>query len=116
MNCGLHEVCDGLVYCCQRSSDTSTIVAQLSEHNNVLKNQLREICVNEWHKVLHSLAKSTAKEHVLNDKKDETELKTDHNENNTIKSGESESDSNEEVKCDNGSEKHEKLNERSKPV
>ena len=60
--------------------DVSTIVAQLSEYNNVLKNQLREICVNNGHKVLHSSVRATAKEYVPNDKNDKIELKTAYDE------------------------------------
>ena len=86
MNYRWCEVSDGLVYHCQSSFDASTIVAQLSEHNNILKNQLREIGVNNGHKVLHPSVIATAKEHVPNVEKDKTWLKTEHDENNTIKS------------------------------
>ena len=41
MKYGWHEVCDGLVHHHKSSFDASTIVAQFSEFNDVLKNQLR---------------------------------------------------------------------------
>ena len=78
-------MCDGLVHYHQSSFDVSIIVAQLSEFNNLLKNQLREIGVHDRWKGLHLSAKATAKELVPNNKKDKTELETEFNENNTVK-------------------------------
>ena len=85
MNYGWHEVCDGLVHCHQSSFDASILLAQLSEHNNILKNQLREIGVNDGRKTLHSSVRAIAKEYVANNKKDKTELGIECNENNTVK-------------------------------
>ena len=80
MNYGRHEVCDGLVCCDQSSFDTSAIVAQLSEHDNKLKNELKEICVNDGHKALHSLVRATVKEYVPNNKKYNIKLEAEHDE------------------------------------
>ena len=47
-------MCDGLSCFHQMSFDMSTIVAQLSEYDNVLNNQLKEIGVNDGRKLLRS--------------------------------------------------------------
>ena len=111
MNYGRHEVCDGLVCCDQSSFDTSAIVAQLSEHDNKLKNELKEICVNDGHKALHSLVRATEKYHVPDSKKDEIKLETECYENNAVKSGERANESKYEVEGDEEKEKHEKSKE-----
>ena len=88
MNYGWFEVCDGLVFCHQSSFDASTIVAQFSEHDNMLKNKLKEIGVNDGCKVLHSSVRAIEKEYVPNDEKDKTKIETEYDENNTVESGE----------------------------
>ena len=70
MNHGWYEVCGGLAHYHQSSFDMSTIVVQLSEVNNMLKNQLKEMVVNDGRKVLHSSVRATAKEFVSNNKKE----------------------------------------------
>ena len=49
------------------------IVAQLSEHNNMLKNQIKELGVNDGHNLLHSCMRTAAKEHVPNNKSEMNE-------------------------------------------
>ena len=70
-------MCDGLVHYHQSLFDTLTIVAQLSEHNNMLKNQLKEIGVNDGCKVMHSSVRATAKEYVPDNKKEKNDLETE---------------------------------------
>ena len=75
MNYGWHEMCDGLVCHRQSSFDASTIVAQLSEYNNILKDQLKDIGVNDERKVLCSSVRATAKECVPNNENEKINQK-----------------------------------------
>ena len=66
MNQGCYEACDGLVCYYQSSFDVSVIVAQLSENNNILKNQIKELGVNDGRNLLHSVMRTTSKDRVPN--------------------------------------------------
>ena len=112
-SCGRREVCDGLVHCHQSSLDVSIIVAQLSEHNDVSNNQLREVGVDGACKVL---VRDASKECTPSSEKNKTVVEAEYYENDTATSEERAIDSNEEVDGDGAAGEYEKLNEWSKPA
>ena len=73
MNYGQHEARDGLVSYHQSAFDTSMIIAQLLEYNNVLKNKIVEISINDGRDLSHSSLRAIEKEHVPNGKSEKNE-------------------------------------------
>ena len=64
MNYRWCEISKGAVHYYQSAFDTSTIVAQLSEHNNILKNHIKAISINDENSLLCSSMRATGKEHT----------------------------------------------------